>query len=133
MKMLLKALIGLVAVVVLILVVQVVASESAEVVVLTTTSGGAGKETRLWVVDADGVQYLRAKPDSGWYLALLAAQGVTLTRGDGTMACRAEARPGFAVEVNRLMREKYGWRDAYISALVGGRDNAVPVAMIPAG
>ena len=58
--------------------------------------------------------------------------GQVLLVRDGTRAAYgAEVRMAVADDVNRLMREKYGWRDAYIDFLIGGRDEAVPVALIP--
>lgn len=117
--------------VVLIFFSQLIASESAEVVVLTSQGSDGGQETRLWVVDLDGVQYLRASPDSGWYQRLLAEPQVLLVRSGNSAAYRAQTRMDVVADVNRLMREKYGWRDVYIEFLVGDRADAVPVALIP--
>lgn len=122
------AVVGLAA---LVFLAQIVASETGEVVVLTTRTAEGPKETRLWVVDLDGVQYLRAGADSGWYRRLTAAPDVRLARGAETAAYRAETQPRGA-EVNRLMREKYGWRDVVIEVLVGGREDAIAVALLPA-
>ena len=118
------------------LVVQIVASETGEVVVLTSPAGQSGREereTRLWVVELDGVQYLRARPEAGWYQRLLVQPDLALQRAGRTGRYRAETRMEKAGELNRLMREKYGWRDRYIAMLMGGRDDAVPVALIPSG
>ncbi|HEY5681244.1 MAG TPA: hypothetical protein VIS55_14340 [Pseudomonadales bacterium] len=122
---------SVVILVVLIFVSQLVASESAEVVVLTSQGPDGGQDTRLWVVDRDGLQYLRASPDSGWYQRLAAEPQVLLVRNGNSAAYRAEIRMALAEDVNRLMREKYGWRDAYIEFLIGDRMAAVPVALIP--
>ena len=125
---------ALLGVVVLVFVIQGIASETAEVVVLTSPADGAGRqarETRLWVVDLEGVQYLRARPASGWYQRLLVQPGVSLLRAGESRRYRAETRMQKADALNRLMREKYGWRDAYIGLLVGGREDAVPVALVP--
>ncbi len=122
---------GLVALVVLVFLTQLIASESAEVVVLTSEGAEGPQETRLWVVDLDGVQYLRAGLDSGWYQRLVATPEAGLVREGAPGEYRAEAHMAVVDEVNRLMREKYGWRDAYIDLLLGGREDAVPVAMLP--
>jgi hypothetical protein len=122
---------GLLAVVLLVFVSQIIASETGEVVVLTSESPDGSEATRLWVVDLNGVQYLRASPDSGWYQRLIAEPDVLLERAGKRAAYRAAASLGLAAEVNGLMHEKYGWRDAYIELLLGGRDDAVPVALIP--
>ncbi len=131
MKKLLYVLGALIAFIVLVFVTQIVASESAEVVVLTSQGPGGAEETRLWVVDLEGVQYLRASPGSGWYERLVAAPEVTLVRDGESAAYRAGARPALAGEINALMRSKYGWRDRYIELLLGGRDDAIAVALEP--
>ncbi|MGE0623642.1 MAG: hypothetical protein AB7I04_04225 [Pseudomonadales bacterium] len=131
MKVVLYVLSAVLGLAVLVFLAQMIASETGEVVVLTTETADGPKETRLWVVELEEVQYLRAGPDSGWYQRLLAAPEVTLTRGGEAAGYRAEARPQAAAEVNRLMRAKYGWRDVVIEALVGGRDDAVAVALVP--
>ena len=115
---------------VLVFVVQIVASESAEVVVLTTTGGDGPEETRLWVVDLDGIQYLRAQESSGWYLRLAASPEVVFERRGLTGAFRAETDAAAGGEVNRLMQEKYGWRDTYVSWLVGSREEAIAVRLV---
>ena len=123
----LAALLGLAA---LIFGAQMVASESGEVVVLTSNDPqGVPVRTRLWVVDHDGSQYLRASPGSGWYARLAADPAVTLRRGGDTGAYRALPAPAERDKVNQLMRAKYGWRDVLISWLVGSRDDAIPVRL----
>ena len=131
MKIVLYLIAALLAFVVLVFVSQMVASETGEVVVLTSQGPDGPDETRLWVVDLDGIQYLRASPDSGWYQRLLAEPDALLERNGETRGYRAEARLTLAAVINDLMHEKYGWRDAYIDLLLGGRDDAVPVALIP--
>ena len=110
---------------------QMVASETGEVVVLTSQSAEGEQETRLWVVDLDGVQYLRASPDSGWYQRLVAEPEAKLERDGTTLAYRAEAQLQHRDAVNDLMQAKYGWRDTYIDMLIGGRDDAIAVALLP--
>ena len=122
---------ALLAFVLLVFVSQMVASETGEVVVLTSQSPEGDQETRLWVVDLDGVQYLRASPDSGWYQRLVAEPEALLEREGSTLAYRTEARLANRDAINDLMQAKYGWRDTYIDMLIGGRDDAVPVALIP--
>jgi hypothetical protein len=131
MKIILYLVGGLLALVLLVFVAQIVASETGEVVVLTSEGPDGSAQTRLWVVDLNGVQYLRASPDSGWYQRLVAEPDALLERGGKRGEYRAEARLELAAEINGLMHEKYGWRDAFIELLLGGRDDAVPVALIP--
>jgi hypothetical protein len=111
---------------------QMVASESAEVVVLHSQGGEGVEETRLWVVDLDGAQFLRASGDSGWYQRLVAQPSVRLERDGVTRAYRAEADLNLEGEINSLMAAKYGWRDSYIDMVIGGRDDAIAVRLSPA-
>lgn len=115
-----------------VLILQGVASESGEVVVLSTQgSGDEPEETRLWVVDLDGFQYLRAgQPESAWLKRLQATPRVGVERGDDRMAYDAVPEPERRDEINALMATKYGWADAFIGALFG-RDDATPVRLVP--
>ena len=63
--------------------VQMIAAESGEVVVLTTTnSNEEAQETRLWVVDHEGRQWLRSGGDiQSWYVNLRSRPGVEVLRG----------------------------------------------------
>lgn len=110
---------------------QVVASESGEVVVLHTDDAGRDATTRLWVVDHDGRQWLRASTDSAWLARLQASPRVELERADRRSAYRASVEAGMADRINALMAQKYGWRDDVIAVLVGGREDAVAVSLTP--
>ncbi len=111
---------------------QVIASESGEVVVLHTDDDGRDATTRLWVVDHDGRQWLRASPDSGWFQRLQLSPRVELERQGQRGAYQALPDPTMAARINALMAEKYGWRDDVIAVLVGGREDAVAVGLTPA-
>jgi hypothetical protein len=115
-----------------VLILQGVASESGEVVVLSTQgSGDKPEETRLWVVDLDGFQYLRAgQRESAWLKRLQAAPRVAVERGDDRMAYDAVPEPERRDEINALMATKYGWADAFIGKLFG-RADATPVRLVP--
>ncbi|MFU8817999.1 MAG: hypothetical protein ACNA7W_21835 [Pseudomonadales bacterium] len=107
------------------------AAESGEVVVLhARDAGGAVVETRLWVVDLDGEQYLRVGGDgSGWFSRLSAAPHVQVERAGILESYLAVPQADVSARVNERMRAKYGWRDAYISALVGGREGSIPIRL----
>ena len=111
---------------------QMVASETGEVVVVTTTAAdGSTHETRLWVVDHDGSAWLRAGGDaSGWYQQMQANPEIEMVRN--SVAASYTVQPDLAQRgrVNTLMRDKYAWRDAYISFLFS-RDDAVPIRLVP--
>ena len=116
-----------------VLVLQQVASESGEVAVLTTVdANGDAQTTRLWIVDLEGRQYLRAGvPQAGWYQRMLADPSVEVRRGEVNRAYRAVPDLARVTDVNGLMEAKYGWADAYIGFLFG-RDESVPVRLEPA-
>jgi hypothetical protein len=112
---------------------QIVASESGEVVVLQTRAGdGLAHETRLWVIDLDGRQYLRAgDAGSGWFVRLSAQPEVAVARSGVHGFYRAAPVEEHRAVVNAAMRAKYGWRDAVVGMMVGGRDAAIPVRLEP--
>jgi F420H(2)-dependent quinone reductase len=114
------------------MVLQMVASESGEVVVLSTRgTGTAPEETRLWVVDYDGRQYLRAgQPGSGWFLRLNANPRVGVERAGRRAAYDAVPEPDRQTIINELMQQKYGWADTFIGKLFG-RSDAIPVRLDP--
>jgi hypothetical protein len=131
MKWLVRSVLALVALVVGVLALQVIASETGEVVVLHTRDAGGGSvETRLWVVEVDGRQYLRAGGGSGWFGRLSADPEVEVVRGGALAAYRAVPEPDRNGAVNAQMRAKYGWRDRVISLLVD-RSSAIPVRLDP--
>ena len=120
------------ALVVIVFLLQIVASEVGEVVILTTVDAtGEPVETRLWVVDLDGRTWLRSgSPQSGWFRRLKANPMIQVERGGQSYGYRGVLVPARRDDVNDLIREKYGWSDAYISLLFG-RDDAVPVRLDP--
>lgn len=111
---------------------SMIASESGEVVVLKTTDPtGAARETRVWVVEDGSHVWLRSGSDAaGWYQQLAARPDVEVQRGDQTLRVRAVPEVGARARINGLMREKYGWADAYIGMLFG-RDDAIPIRLDP--
>jgi hypothetical protein len=110
---------------------QIVASESGEVVVLhTRASDGLEHETRLWVIELDGQQYLRAgDAGSRWYARLSVHPDVVVARSGVQAPYRAVPSAQLRAPVNAAMRAKYGWRDAAVGMFVGGRDGAIPVRL----
>ena len=126
-------LIGVLLLVVVVLFVgQILASESGEVVVITTTDAtGAQHETHVWIVDSDGHAWLRSgSPKSGWYARLKETPTLELERNGTRAQYTIEAVPAKRAELNALMREKYGWADAYIDFFIS-RAEAVPIRLDP--
>ena len=110
---------------------QLVASESGEVVVLTThDADGEAHETRLWIVDHEGFQWLRSGSDvAGWYGRLHANPKVEVERQSTRKPYTPVPEPAKAPEINRLMLEKYGWADRYIGFYFP-RDDSIPVRLV---
>jgi hypothetical protein len=109
------------------------ASESGEVVVLTTAGGDGGElqQTRIWVVDLEGRQWLRSgSPDSAWLARLRLNPVVTVERSGASAQYTAAATPAMQEAVNEAMAAKYGWADKVIGMMFG-REDAVPVELIP--
>jgi hypothetical protein len=113
---------------------MMVASETGEVVELTIPTADGASTVRLWVVDLDGVQYLRAgHAEAGWYQQLERATSVEVARNGVSAEYLAVPSIDVREEVGSQMLAKYGWRERYISMLVGGREGSVPIALLPAG
>lgn len=123
---------ALVALAVVVIGLEMIAAESGEVVVLRTqTEDGSPRETRVWVVDEGGRQWLRAgNPASRWLIDIQRNGAVEVTRGDTTAAYTAVPDAASRDRLNALFAEKYGLADAYIGALFG-RDDATPIRLDP--
>ena len=133
MKIVGRVVLVLLALAIVLLLAQTLASETGEVVVLyTTDASGQDATTRVWIVDHDGAQWLRAgRPDSAWYVRLAAQPAIRVQRGDVVADYVAVPVPDQRTMINDLMRNKYAWRDAMIGVLVGGRDSAIPIRLDP--
>jgi hypothetical protein len=112
-----------------------VASESGEVVVLRALDDqGVVHETRLWVVEADGFQWLRTgNPNSGWLRRVRENPDVEVTRAGETRPFRAVlvTDPVVRDRTNRLILEKYGWAERYLRATMLDPERATSVRLEP--
>lgn len=110
---------------------QLVASESGEVVVVTTRGSNAESiSTRLWVVDLNGVAWLRSgSTKSAWYQRLLKNPEVEVRRGEETFTALSVAHEDRRQDINELMAAKYGWADQFIGLLFG-RDTSIPIELV---
>ena len=111
---------------------QFAASESGEVVVVSTTDAeGKAHETRLWVVEYEGSMWLRAGMDSNAWYGRVAQQPDIIVQRDGVAGTyRAVAVPEATQAIQELMREKYGWGDQVISAMID-RSRSVALRLDP--
>lgn len=107
------------------------AAERVEVVELhTLDESGEEVTTRLWVVDDEGYQYLRVGADgSGWFSRIEASESIDLTRDGERASYVVELRPEKRDRINDLMQEKYTWGDSFIAAMVGSRENSIPIEL----
>ncbi len=109
------------------------ASERVEVVTLhTVDAAGQPKETRIWVLDHEGRSYIRTSEGSGWHARLVANPTFEITRDGDRRTYSSAQRPDLRETLNGLFREKYGWGDAFISMIVGGREQAIILELVPA-
>ncbi len=110
------------------------ASERVEVVTLHSVDAqGAPRDVRLWVMDLDGATYLRTREGSGWYSQIQAQPSFEVTRASVRQRFTGVAHPELRDAINKAMREKYGWGDAFISFTLGGRDDSIALQLVPAG
>jgi hypothetical protein len=132
-KILKLCLIGLVFVILAIAGIERLAAERIEVIELVALdTEGVPQTTRLWVVDADGMAYLRVgSGGSGWYSRILANDSVAVIRQGMTANYTVQARPEKSARINQLMRSKYTWGDAFIGLLTGGREGSIPLELQP--
>lgn len=119
---------------VLVAVATYVAGEQTEVAVLhTVDDAGAPHATKMWVVDRDGVAWVRvARPERLWFQRLEAQPRVEITRGDTTQAMLAtpDRSPAARAAIDAAFRAKYGLVDWWYGVLL--RSDPIPVRLDPA-
>ena len=85
-----------------------------EVVTLRTQQAdGTWRETRLWVVDDEGVPWLHSG-GAAWLKRFAGDPIVELDRNGATRRYRAHAVPGPHPRIDALLREKYGVADRWV-------------------
>ncbi|MBL6753986.1 MAG: hypothetical protein ISQ56_05535 [Pseudomonadales bacterium] len=109
------------------------AAERIEVVELIAANDAGEKQiTRLWVVDDEGLAYLRVGANgSGWYDRILMNDSVQVVRDGVTAQYRVQARPEKSERINELMQQKYTWGDRLIGQMLGGREGSIPLELQP--
>jgi hypothetical protein len=110
-----------------------IAGEQNEVAVLRTVDDqGLWYDTKLWVVDDEGVPWIRvAKPERHWFQRLLADPHVQIVRAgiarDAVASPQDSAKT--AARIDAAFREKYGIVDWWYGLLL--RRGAIPVRLDP--
>ena len=117
-----------------VLVVGALLLDEGEVVHLVTTDrDGHHYEADLWIVDLDGVSYLRANDDDlGWLERLRVLPQVSVERGDVEAAFVATPvdDPSLRGRVDRAIREKHGLADR-VMELMSEPNQYVVVELVP--
>lgn len=102
-----------------------------EVVTLRTRiPDGGWKETRLWVVDHDGVPWLHSA-GADWARRFEGDPVVELVRAGETRRYRAHAAPGPHPQIDARLRRKYGVADRWVRLLAPCDDDTLPVRLDP--
>ncbi len=121
---------GVVALALALGILQYVASERVEVIELhTQDQTGDMVTTRLWVVDYEGVPYLRGESESGWFQRLQSEELVEITRNGETRTYRHQIQNQHIDNINQLMRDKYTWGDEIIAFMLGSREQSNAVRL----
>lgn len=111
-----------------------VAGEQIEVVVLRTWDAeGVSYDTKMWVVDQEGIPWVRvANPKRHWYRRLLDDPRAELIRNQRTIPVVAAPRDTLEAResIDRLFREKYGAVDWWYGVLL--RRDPIPIRLDPA-
>ena len=111
------------------------AGEQREVVVIRTRDGdGTSRDTKVWVVDHDGVPWVRvANPERFWFQRLTWNPRAELIRGGEVrpVTARPQDTSSARAIVDGKFREKYGLVDAWYGVLL--RRHAIPVRLDPRG
>jgi hypothetical protein len=108
--------------------------ESSGVAIVTTRSDTGERSTHVWFVeDAGRVLVEAGSPENGWYRDVqmqpvldLEAHGLT-----GRYVATPLPNPAGHDRIRKLLREKYGFRDAWI-ALLFDTSRSLAVALEPA-
>jgi hypothetical protein len=109
------------------------AGEQTEVAVLRTQDrDGAPHDTKLWVVDYEGVPWVRvANPRRLWFKRLSENAHASLIRGgvERAVVARPNDAPDVREAIDARFREKYGRTDWWYGVLL--RRHPIPVRLDP--
>ncbi|MHC4453001.1 MAG: nitroreductase/quinone reductase family protein, partial [Planctomycetota bacterium] len=98
------------------------ALESSGVAVIETRMlDGGVRSTHIWYVEPDGELWVEAgTPRNGWYLDVQQTPELHFEADGRSVRCTARpiADPGAHERLRSLLREKYGFRDAWVGIFV---------------
>lgn len=105
------------------------------VLVETSDPTGAARTTHVWFVENRGKTYLEAgSPNNPWVQDLAGTQKILIAGGskDGQYFFMLKDKPHHHELIRTLMRNKYGWRDWWISILFDTSQSAlVELQLVP--
>jgi hypothetical protein len=90
-------------------------------VVETRMPAGGVRSTHIWYVEPDGELWVEAgTPQNGWYLDAQVVPELHFRAEGRSVRCTARPieDPGAHDRLRTLLREKYGFRDAWVGVLV---------------
>jgi hypothetical protein len=93
--------------------------------VVVLESGAEKRRTRIWIVDVDGVAYIRGNANGSWVARVRDHAKVRLRRAGEWRSHRAIPVATDATRVHRAMRSKYGFSERLREALRGVESSAV--------
>ena len=103
------------------------------VVLRTADVGGGTHNTRLWIQDMDGSEWLRASSsESRWYRRLAERPLVEMKRKGRWKRYRAIPAPHRTEEISSAMATKYGLAD-WLTGLIRNSEASVAIHLEPAG
>lgn len=94
----------------------------------TKDADGAWHTTPLWIVESDGLEYLRAgQPGADWLARVRANPDAVRLERNGTLReVRLTEEVSERDRINRDMHDRYGWADTYVG-LFRSPEEAVPL------
>jgi len=88
-------------------------------VIETRAPDGTPHKTHVWTVEHDGALWLEAgSPQNAWFVDLQRDPRLRLQIDGATRDATAEIVPEASPDIRAAIREKYGWRDAWVQMLV---------------
>ena len=105
---------------------------SGVAVLETRADDGSVRSTHIWYAEPDGELWVEAgTPENGWFVDIQEEPAVSFSALERSGEFIAEAIPGDAahLRIRSLLREKYGFRDWWIS-IVFDTSHSVAVRMV---
>ena len=133
MKTLLAVVLWLIGIVAVIVIAHLMVIElGREVVMLRTTDeDGTVRETRLWIVDVDGLAWLHSAGPA-WSRRFEGDPVVEVVRHGQSGQYIATLVPEMHPQVDAALRQKYGFADRWVRLIAPCGEDTIPVRLEPA-